>query len=324
MDWHTRYVEVVENAGLLIIIVGVYGILVGIVGAVLTGSLLMILRKYKWRQMHIDMKLATMMVTLDFIASLGLAMDCVASLLPWKFFVMFRETCSLCTLLLASTYHSSVYLVSVISIERCLLVVYGIKLPNLLYYIVVFLTINVSVVLVCVEIGFDQVILQPIGTYCLFDPSNPIGYVGMAIIAGMGLTSLLVTAVSYVIIAIDRRTKSRKEMAELGLDPKQVMRETNSTIMRSLTIAALFVVAYIPELSNFVIALVNHRQSSLYWDFVGILFLSPNTIFNPVILLAINQNLWNDFKLLWIPILQKIGLKKKDEVDQINYNEQEK
>jgi hypothetical protein len=253
----------------------------------------------KWSNMKIDMKIAMIMVFFDVGSAFDAMMVHFDNLIhiPWNYPT--QLSCTINSLFSLFTFFNSTSLVGLLSMERCILIVYKKHYSDRFYYIIILILIMLNIgicTLAALTSGFD---LIPIGTYCLFTVYTVGGIVGSLLTGGLVGCSLFATFFGYIKICIFRREQSKKAQIELGLDPVKVQKEVNSTILKSLSIIIVSALANGPYTLIFLLQIASESFNTPQVYLAGTVLINLNVTLNSLILINMKPELYKEIKRMY-------------------------
>jgi hypothetical protein len=262
-------------------------------------SLLISIVKYKKAKWKIDMKLCFILLFVDLIMASNILVNASINIARYPYYIGNEALCKLSGVLITITVASTVNLMAVISLERCLIVVFK-KEYGLKFYIPIialFCILNIAnEVQTTVNDGYE---IYPIALYCLYNQAIRAGLIGSILLIVSGIISYTLIIVCYLAICFYRRSQSQKAQLECGLDPDKVRKEVNATVFRSLSIIFFSILttgvyAVIIIISWFDNSIITHVTDTI----VSIL-VESQMIINTLILLNMRPELWEGLKELY-------------------------
>ncbi|KXN66397.1 hypothetical protein CONCODRAFT_11778 [Conidiobolus coronatus NRRL 28638] len=249
--------------------------------------------------MSVDIKLASSVMIFDILACFLFLFNGIMDSAGLNSYLAINSVCNLNGFLVYFLPISSISIVGVLSLERCLLIVYKKKYSGYFYSAIVgcFILLNILLCLVCwLYQGFR---IAPISVYCSFDTSTKGGLAGSALaVVSVGLSDIFVM-VAYPLICIARVNHSRKMKLELGLNPDKVNLQVRSTIYKSLALILFSAITNGPYLILVLMSWADHSKISPGLDFVQAACATSSTFINTLILLNMQPELWSAIQRLW-------------------------
>jgi hypothetical protein len=274
----------------------IYFLVMGLVSFALGCCIIFTVLKYFRKKMHIDLKMGLFMVILDTLSAVDGILCGIFQLPPLQYYVKYHSLCMAQSMTSGITFLGSMIILGVVALERCLLVVYKIKLSDKYYWLMIFCSIGVTLFNVVISSTTNSIELQPSGAYCLYSHYTPYGkatYAIMIIFVGLSFTSLIIC---YIQIVFNRNITSKREQLALGLDPAKVKRDVNRTTFKLLLILGINVTTNIPYVIYNLLGLVNPE----YLNPIAAFFIIPPLIsdiwWNSILYLILNIKIYYKLK----------------------------
>jgi uncharacterized membrane protein YhdT len=298
-DKTIQYEHQVSKANPYREISAVYTLLTTSVSLILIISLLIVIYKYYQGKKKTDLVLCTILLWFDLSCASISFINSICCLFNYSNFLGTISLCNLNAIIVYGSFTAAINLMGIISLERCLLIVFKKEYSSRFYYSIVllYLLINIIIaILTSVTNGFD---ILPNALYCMFAPSITGGLIG-SVLDGLscGSAYFLIVA-SYLAICVSRRNQSQKAQLELGLDPAKVKKEVNQTILRSLLIiiASLFTSGI--YISILMVSWFYPPVLTNVTDMIQVVFIEPQMIINTLILLNMRPDLVKGLRNLY-------------------------
>ncbi|KXN69777.1 hypothetical protein CONCODRAFT_7725 [Conidiobolus coronatus NRRL 28638] len=221
-----------EHRSILPSILAVNCMIMGALGCLITLMILIFLIKRKWSTFNIDIKIAFLVLILDFLGSLGTFLVGICSMTPFNLWIAYKWLCDLNAFFLVGFFYASNYMVALMSFQRYLLICHKKILPNWTWYFLAGLIIILCVGNICLLIGFNLVELMPLTIYCLTSPTTAIGYAAVIIYCSLGTLSWVTIVYCYTTISIYRRLEDAKLAKTMNLELNTIIARSNK--LRSL------------------------------------------------------------------------------------------
>jgi hypothetical protein len=262
-------------------------------------SLLISIVKYKKAKWKIDMKLCFILLWVDLVCALNILVNASVNIAGFPNYLGNEALCKLNGILITITVATAVNLMGVISLERCLIVIfkkeYGLKFY--LPIISLFCILNIAnEIQATVNDGYE---IYPIALYCMYNQAKTSGLVGSILIVISGAISYVLIVVCYLAICFYRRSQSQKAQLELGLDPYKVMKEVNSTIYRSLSIIFFSILTTGVYVIIIIISWFDPSVVSPVTDMIQSILVESQMIINTLVLINMRPELWKGMKELY-------------------------
>jgi hypothetical protein len=281
------------------IVASVFFIIESTISSMLIVSLFIVIFKKKWSKLKLDLKLMTIAMSFDLGVSILIFFNGITNLFNYGGYLNTDFTCKLNSFLLLFTTATSISIVGVLSLERCLIVVYKKDFSDKFYYSLIIAQFIMNFPSWLVTVLLDGVVLMPSTNYCMFNIRTTGGLIGsIFLFLSCGISDILVF-ICYPAICFYRRNQSRKAQLELGLDPVKVRREVNRTIYKSMALIVASAISNGPYCVGFVMIWVDSFELTPALDMVQEIFMSLNSIINSLILINLKPELWKSLKELW-------------------------
>ncbi|KXN73024.1 hypothetical protein CONCODRAFT_4040 [Conidiobolus coronatus NRRL 28638] len=261
--------------------------------------ILMAAYRTKWINMKVDMKIAVLMVIFDLCSAIEAILLDFFNLVHYPWILPNQLACTINSVLVIFFFFNSLGLVGVLSLERCLLIVYEKEYSDGFYYTIIVCLLTFNIIICLISSLTDGFGLAPIGTYCMFNVNVTGGIIG-SLLAGVLLSiSLLVVFFGYIKICLFRREESKIAQIELGLDPKKVQRDVNSTIFKSLLIILGSFLAYTPYTLILLLQIASKSFQTPELCAAATLLIDVNIALNSLILINMKPELYEEIKKIY-------------------------
>ncbi|KXN67096.1 hypothetical protein CONCODRAFT_10916, partial [Conidiobolus coronatus NRRL 28638] len=230
------YKHVRDNSHPYNYILDAIGLALAIPGMILAALVLRVLMNRKWSHMNIDLKLITLTLIFDIISCLESGLNCFFNMINFQYNLSYTWSCNLAATICLIGFITSINLVGLIALERCLLICYQTKIDEIYYWImlIIFILINIgSIVISWLSNGFT---ILPASMYCMFDVKVKAGRITGIITLLLALVSVSMVFIGYIKISLKRAQESKQSQIELGLNPVEVRKTMRSTIIKSMVI----------------------------------------------------------------------------------------
>ncbi|KXN71626.1 hypothetical protein CONCODRAFT_5699 [Conidiobolus coronatus NRRL 28638] len=295
----SSYNQIRDNAKPWNYIFSAWGCIECAICFLLMGSLIRIMSRVKWKNMHVDMKLSYMMIWLDLFGAFCLLFNSINNFASHGLFVSNRIFCNLDAIMLFLSFFTSIYCVGIVSLERCLLIVYKREYSERFYFYILGGLSLINIIAAIQAWILNGYTLFPMSLYCFYNLKTPGGFVGSVLmVVSVGVADTLLF-VCYPMICVYRRKQSQKAQLELGLDPEKVKLEVNRTIAKSLGIILASGLTNGPYMVILIITWFNPDFLTPMIDFFQTVIIVSNLLLNTVILLNIKPELLKSLKKMW-------------------------
>ncbi|KXN66395.1 hypothetical protein CONCODRAFT_11772 [Conidiobolus coronatus NRRL 28638] len=294
-----KYSELYERAKPLIYINDSYLILLNASSLVIIISLLFIIIKNKPQRLHVDMKLTCIVIISDFVSSLSTSTSALANILNLGQGLDNPILCRLNAIALGIGFSTSLITIGVLSLERCLIIVYEKELAPKYYYLIIIVESSILLGFLIFCAATEGFHIMPTSEYCLLDISTSSGLSTSIAFFIIGGTSLVTVLICYTKICVFRRSQSLEAQLELGLNPLKVKREVNITILKSLTLIAASLLTNGPYVAIQVFTWIDPKFLTPLSDTISCICITSSAFINTIILLKLKPEFLNLLKQLW-------------------------
>jgi hypothetical protein len=187
-------------------------------------------------------------------------------------------------------------LIGVIALERCLLIVYNIKLKDRYYWIMAFLCYFFPFVAFINVLVNDGVEYQNMGTICHYGSHSISGIVSFIIMMTTSSISFAVLIISYIKIIYFRRSFVQRQQLELGYDPDKVRKDVNKTTFKLLFVIFINVASNFPYCIAQTLGLFDQSLFTPKIAFFTAPFCAMDVWWNCVIFLVLHTEIWDKMK----------------------------
>ncbi|KXN73025.1 hypothetical protein CONCODRAFT_4041 [Conidiobolus coronatus NRRL 28638] len=261
--------------------------------------LLIVALRTKWSKMKIDMKIAVLIATFDLCSAIDAILLDFFNLVHFPWNLPNQLSCTINSVVVIFFFFNSLGLVGILSLERCLLIVYKKDYSDGFYYTIIIGLFTFNIIICLISSLTDGFGLAPIGTYCLFNINVTGGLIGSLLAGALLSISLFVIFFGYIKICLFRREQSKKAQIELGLDPKKVRKDVNSTIFKSLLIIFGSFLAYTPCTLILLLQIASTSFQTPELCAVATILIDSNTTINSLILINMKPDLYKEIKKIY-------------------------
>jgi hypothetical protein len=267
---------------------------VGLIGIILTGTLLYVLVKKFRKEYHTDTMLCSVVSALDFQICVGLIFRSIFCKWPYNLIVYHPWLCALENIMVSVIIISEGYAVAIMALERCLLIVFGINLHNYVWICVIVIWVGYPIIHMIVMAFQNTIVFSQIGIYCTVSPNTP-GFYTIHILSGMSIVAFFTVLFSYSAIIVSRYKAGIRAQRELNIDYKSARRQSIKTILRSLIIMLLYIIGYGGKLLSFVYETFTGRKRPWVLDYIATACIICNSLVNDLLILYFNTAVREEF-----------------------------
>ncbi|KXN65058.1 hypothetical protein CONCODRAFT_13488 [Conidiobolus coronatus NRRL 28638] len=208
--------------------------------------------------------------------------------------------------------YTSIWCVSVMALERGLLIIHKIYLPLWFWIGIMMLELALFLAFNFTSIFRNQMGLVELAIYCMSTPNFPIGYITINLYFVMMILCLVTVLYSYLGIIIVQRRKAWNDIRELNMSKDETLKQANKIIGKVLFLLFLFLACNLTEILNTVYELITRKTRSSAADFASIVMLNISPIANCIILIQFHDTIKTSL-LESCPILSKVFGKQDSE-----------
>ncbi|KXN64869.1 hypothetical protein CONCODRAFT_13771 [Conidiobolus coronatus NRRL 28638] len=216
--------------------------ILSIVGLIFTSILLYTLISKLKKNKHSDIVLTTIAVSVDCVASGGLLFRAIFSKYPYNIFQVHYNWCAYDTMLNNTALTYSGYVLSVLSVQRMLLIVFNIRLSIIIWLLIEAVLYFLLSSQLLYHIIINNVTVSAVEIFCLVKnvPSANPFFVTILVCT---TTTYILTIISYISIIIFSCKQCLKQL-DLNLDKSTVYRECRTIIFKSLFFLIPYMLIY--------------------------------------------------------------------------------
>ncbi|KXN72876.1 hypothetical protein CONCODRAFT_4270 [Conidiobolus coronatus NRRL 28638] len=225
----------------------IQSLIFGILGIILSSFILLQLAKKK-KPRHIDTILSATAVIISLLGSIFIIIRGVLIKWPYNIFAYYPETC-IGEYMLASQFNLIiVYPISLLSLERLLLIIFNLKFKGFYWLLILALFLLLHFTLTCIICYQRSFVLSISAFGCNTNPHSYWNFLTKYFMFAFILGFIIVT-VSYISIIIVQYKRSIKSQLELNLNKVTVMRENKIILVKASIIILCFIISYSGKIS---------------------------------------------------------------------------
>jgi hypothetical protein len=279
----------------------VQGLILGVAGCVLTVPVIYILSKSNFKKIHSDLIMSGVLCFNNLIISISLFFTSIFILCGYNAIVYNNYLCDAQFITFVIPLVINSYIISLISVERCLLIVYNIKLSNLVYIISTFVLFAIPIGFALRNITVDHTNISIAGVYAIVSPAMSTKFPVLAVYLGLGLISIVVVIVSYIKILIFRILYLNQNRQTLNISKEEIFKQKLRIILKSVLILSAFIFNHSGKLWVLFSELVLKIPRTFLVDAITENLIIYSTITDVTLLLVMNieirKKFWKFFKL---------------------------
>ncbi|KXN66434.1 hypothetical protein CONCODRAFT_11725, partial [Conidiobolus coronatus NRRL 28638] len=171
-DKAALYDYLVSKASPYRLISAIYVLSMNSITSIILLSLLASIYKYNKGKKNIDLKLCILIIFFDLSSACIAISDSVSTLANYRGYMSTPLRCNVVFAFNFILYTSSIYLMGIVSLERCLRVVYKKEYPHRLYYSIYLVFLADDFIITIIASVTNGVDILPNALYCFVVPSN--------------------------------------------------------------------------------------------------------------------------------------------------------
>jgi hypothetical protein len=208
-----------------------------------------------------------------------------------KYIASHSWLCGLCDIFYMGSKYISIWYVTLLSLERGLLIVYKITFPIWFWLGVMAAELLGFLILNIISISLNQMGLAELAISCMSTPDYTAGYVTIVWYNIMMVFSLIVAISSYIGIGVAQRKKAWKDIKDLHMDKEETLKQANRTVKRVLILLFLYLACNSIEIINIAYEFFTGYTRSAEADFAAIVMINFNPTVNCVILISFHEHI---------------------------------
>jgi hypothetical protein len=193
------------------------------------------------------------------------------------------------------------YIIGLISVERCLLIVYNIKLSNLFYIIATLILYGIPYAIAIRGLTIDHTLVSISGVYATSSPAMSTKFPVSAVYFGLGLISMVAVIGSYINILIFRISHLNQNRQNLNISKEEILKQKLRIILKSLLILFLFIFNHSGKLWNLFSDIVLKVPRNFMVDAIAENLIIYTTITDVTLLLVLNIEVRKKFLKFFKP-----------------------
>ncbi|KXN65203.1 hypothetical protein CONCODRAFT_13290 [Conidiobolus coronatus NRRL 28638] len=283
-----KKLETQEIGKYFLIPFSVQGLILGVAGCVLTVPVICIVLKSNLRKLHSDLVMGGILCFNNLIISISLFFTSMFILCGYNGIVYNDYLCDIQMTTMVIPLLINSYIIGLISVERCLLIVYSIKLSNLIYIISASILYAIPMAFLIRGLIVGHAIISMTGVYAMASPEMSTKFPILAVYLGLGLISMVAVIASYIIILIFRISHINKNMQNLNLSKEEAFQGKLRILLKSLLILFAFIFNHSGKLWVLFCEIVLKLPRTLLADAITENLIIYSTITDVTLLLVMN------------------------------------
>jgi hypothetical protein len=274
----------------------IFSIVMSFICILLGYTILYTVYKHFRKNSHIDIKLAVCLTVMDMLTGFGWLIAGIANLPPLNLYSKYHNWCVSVEITGNTTMVASMNIIAVIALERCLLIVYNIKLKDWIYWLMVAACISMASINTIMVVVTDSIKLMASGVFCHYDEETYYGLAAHIFMFSFSTIAIAVLFVSYIKIVLFRYRLSQTQQLQLGLDPEKVKKETKRTAIKLITILCFNLGTITPYCIVQLMGLFNQKYFSPQVAFFVVPWTCMDIIWNSCLFLCMQQDIYVKWK----------------------------
>jgi hypothetical protein len=238
----------------------------------------------KKKPRHIDTILSAITVTICLLGSIFNIIRGILIKWPYNIFAYIPETC-IGEYLLASQFNLIiVYPISLLSLERLLLIIFNLKFKDIYWLFTLALFVLFHFILTCIVCYQRNFVLSVVAFGCSIDPRSYWSFLTKYFIFAFILGFIVVTS-SYITIIVVQYKRSIRSQLELNLDKSAVMRTNKKILIKASIIIICFIISYSGKISCWMYQWVTGNRRPWILDYLATFLLLMHNFTNCLIVI---------------------------------------
>ncbi|KXN72212.1 hypothetical protein CONCODRAFT_4957 [Conidiobolus coronatus NRRL 28638] len=282
--------SVEQNSAHLKAIISIQILFISITGILICiPTAFIIFKKLKNSSISTDLTILKIIILFDLFINFSLFTNYFLWYFPQNWLVYSNAWCRVQCILLTTPLLIGGYLISLLSVERYLLIVFNKTLGKLTYQLLAALCIIYPLSVTSYFAGTDLVVLSACGLYCTTTATGlPINF-GLYSSSMLGIVSTLTTTWCYMGISIFQVKQLSKNSNNLNLPKAEAIREATSTILKSATILILYLLTHLGKTYVFVNEWITGQTRTIIADAITFNLLCYTGFIDVMLFLNFNQ-----------------------------------
>jgi uncharacterized membrane protein YuzA (DUF378 family) len=263
-----------------------------ICGLMFTSILLIILSK-KSKTKHSDFILTIIAVSVDCFSSGGLLFRAIFTQYPYNILREHYYWCAFDGFLNSHMLVFSGYTLSLLSAQRMLIVVFGIRFSIWIWLFVIIILAFTLFGQTIYQTVLSNFKLSVIGVFCTVN-SNPIAKPFYLTVTTLTMITYILTIVSYISIILFS-IKQRLNQIDLNIDKAIVYKECRAIIFRSLFYLIPYMLIYSGRVFCWIYEFSTGSKRTYTMEYVSVILISTGVVVNCLTILYMYKEVNNDF-----------------------------
>ncbi|KXN68102.1 hypothetical protein CONCODRAFT_9743, partial [Conidiobolus coronatus NRRL 28638] len=224
--------EIYNNRGKYASPVAITYIVFGCISNPITFTVLYSTLKLFKKKISIDLKISLCVLLVDFTTSVGLIILGLMAQFNGFYIVNSKWYCSFTVIFYINQVYLSIYYVGLMSLERGLLIIHNIKLPEQFWLTLIAGEFLYFLIIASIATSWDQIGLMELAYSCMVTPNFELGAIITYSYFFLLASNFICMLYCYIGIAIKLRLNAWKNIRELHSNKEVTLRQANRTIMK--------------------------------------------------------------------------------------------
>jgi hypothetical protein len=264
-----------------------------ILGLLFSSLLIYLLAKRAKIRMHTDIILTIISVFVDSIASGGLLFRSIFTAYPYNILSVHFGWCAYDHIVNSFILLYSGYIISILSLERMLLIVFNIKISIYFWLFLVISLYLIPAIQLVYSVVINSFVLSPLTLNCI-TLSSPSTKPLLTTVFIFGLTTYLITIISYAFI-IAFSYKQCLNQLSLNIEKDVVFRQCRVIIIKSLLYLIPYMLMYSGKIYCYFYEISTGLRRTWIMEYVATLLSALSPIVNCLTVLYMNKQVNKDF-----------------------------
>jgi hypothetical protein len=277
----------------------VQGLILGIAGCILTVPVVWIIIKSNFKKLHPDLIMSGVLCFNNLCISISLFFTSIFILCGYNAIVYNEYLCDIQILTLAVPLLVNSYIISLISAERCLLIVFNIKLNKSIYMASTIVLYIIPYSFIIRGLSIDHMLISISGVYATTSPKMSTKFPILAIYAVLGLISMIAVIVSYLSILIFRVSQLNQNRQNLNISKEEIFKHKVRIMLKSISILFLFIFNHFGKIYMLISDVLLKIPRAFMLDAVTENLIIYSTVTDVTLLLTMNNDIRQKFCKFW-------------------------
>jgi hypothetical protein len=271
------------------------GLILGIAGTILTVPVICIILKSNLKKLHSDLIMSCILCANNLIISISLFFTSIFILCGYNAIVYNDYLCDIQYITFSLPLLINSYIIGLISVERCLLIVFNIKLTNVVYLIASFILFALPFAFALRGVILGHALVSIAGIYAISSPAMSTKFPISAVYIGLGLISMATVIISYLLILIFRISHLNRNRVNLNISKEEIFQQKLRIILKSILILFIFIFNHFGKLWALISDVILKLPRTLLMDAVTENLLIYSVVTDVTLLLVMNNDIRQKF-----------------------------